>query len=192
MYGDKAISLLKELDRGNDFLAPYNAKLVREVMDEMSDTFDKNADVLESGGETEDTMTCVHVRHGANLFNKRALLAYHFQRLLALKRFRWEFGRELPETILQNLSEEEKAWFTRYCNILGLYMKRLMDGQGSDLTVGQKPPKRLYIQVRCLKDYGDYELEDGTILVLNKGSTYFLQRSQCEKLIQMAVLEQIS
>jgi GINS complex subunit 1 len=134
-------------------------------------------------------MTCIQVRHAALQFNKRTLLSYHYQRLQILKKFRWEFGRELPETIRVNLSDDEKAWFQRYCAILGLYMTKL--GDGIDLTLGQKPPKRLYIQVRCVKDFGDYQLDDGTIVVLSRGSTHFLQRSNCEKLIQQGYLEQI-
>ena len=44
MFGDKAVSLLKDLDRGNDFLTPYNLDLVNEICEEMSDLFDKNKD----------------------------------------------------------------------------------------------------------------------------------------------------
>ena len=70
-------------------------------------------------------------------------------------------------------------------------MGRLNEGRGLDLTLRLKPPKSLCIRVRCLIDYGDYELDDGTIVVLSLGSTHFLQQAQCEKLIQQAVLEQI-
>ena len=50
-------------------------------------------------------------------------------------------------------------------------MSKLNDGRGLDLTLQKKPPKRLYVQVRCLKDYGEYELGDGTSVILSKGST---------------------
>lgn len=71
-------------------------------------------------------------------------------------------------------------------------MRRLNAGSGLDLTVGHKPPKQLYVQVRCLMEYGDYDLDDGTTVILSRGSTHYLQRAQCEKLIQSGVLEQIS
>ena len=99
---------------------------------------------------------------------------------------------QLPDTVAQNITPEEQLWFNRYCANLSVYNTRVLGGHGMDLTLGKKPPKKLYIQVRCLQDYGDYELSDGTIVVLSKGSTHFLLRSQCEKLIQMAVLEQIN
>jgi GINS complex subunit 1 len=70
-------------------------------------------------------------------------------------------------------------------------MSGLNDGKGMDLTLYKKPPKRLYIQVRCLTDYGDYQLEDGTSVVLSKDSTHYLPLAQCEKLIQQGILEQI-
>ena len=148
----------------------------------------------EKSDGSEDILTCIQVRHAALQFNKRALLSYHFQRLQTLKKFRWEFDRELPDSIKQNLSKEEQLWFNKYCAILGLYTQSIqrLSGGKFDLTLGQKPPKRLYIQVRCIRDYGDYELDDGTIVVLSRGSTHFLQRSNCEKLIQQGYLEQIN
>ena len=111
-----------------------------------------------------------------------------------LKRFRWQLGQvaEVPDCIKSCLSEEELQWFSRYCANLGLYMRRLNSGNGLDLTVGHKPPKQLFVQVRCLLEYGDFDLDDGTTVVLSRGSTHYLQRSQCEKLIQSGVLEQIS
>lgn len=116
------------------------------------------------------------------------------ERLQTLKRFRWQLGQlaEVPAFIRKNLSEDEVHWFSRYSANLSLYMRRLNGGTGLDLTVGHKPPKQLYVQVRCLMEYGDYDLDDGTTVVLSRGSTHFLQRSQCEKLIQSGVLEQIS
>ena len=98
----------------------------------------------------------------------------------------------MPQCIQCNLSEEELQWYDRYAGNLGLYMMRLNGGNGLDLTVGHKPPKQLFVQVRCLMEYGDYDLDDGTTVVLSRGSTHFLQRAQCEKLIQSGVLEQIS
>ena len=107
---------------------------------------------------------------------------------------RWQLGQlsEVPICVKECLSEEELKWFNKYSNNLGLYMQRLNEGKGLDLTIGHKPPKQLYVQVRCLMEYGDHELDDGTIVVLSKGSTHYLQRSNCEKLIQSGILEQIS
>lgn len=62
---------------------------------------------------------------------------------------------------------------------------------GVDLLQHSKPPKSLYVEVRVLEDYGDFETEDGQVVVLAKNSTHFLERSQCEKLIRQGVLEHV-
>ena len=93
------------------------------------------------------------------------------RRLEMLKSLRWEFGKDLPMNVLKNLSESERDWFKNYCNNLDSYMSRLNDGRGLDLTLQRKPPKRLYVQVRCLKEYGEFPLDDGTSVILSKDST---------------------
>lgn len=40
-------------------------------------------------------------------------------------------------------------------------------------------------------DYGEFETEDGAILILKKGSMHFLQRSEAEQLIREGVLEHV-
>ena len=94
--------------------------------------------------------------------------------------------------IQANLSDEEKNWFKKYCANLTVFMGRLREGRGLDLTLRLKPPKKLCIRVRCLEGIGEHELEDGTSIMLEKGCTYFLQRSCCEKLIQRGVLEEVA
>lgn len=62
---------------------------------------------------------------------------------------------------------------------------------GVDLLQHTRPPKCLYIEVRVLEDYGDFETEDGQVVVLAKNSTHFLERIHCEKLIRQGVLEHV-
>lgn len=93
------------------------------------------------------------------------------ERIQKLKEFRWQFGSLLPDAVLKNMSEDEVKWYRDYCGVLQNYMRRLNEGRGLDLTLHKKPPKRLYVQVRCLTDYGEFELDDGTSVVLTKGST---------------------
>ncbi|XP_043305723.1 uncharacterized protein LOC122429463 isoform X2 [Cervus canadensis] len=51
-------------------------------------------------------------------------------------------------------------WFNGYKMSLATYMRSLAGDQGLDITQDVKPPKSLYIEVRCLKDYGEFEVED--------------------------------
>ncbi|XP_043762908.1 uncharacterized protein LOC122696855 [Cervus elaphus] len=53
-------------------------------------------------------------------------------------------------------------WFNGYKMSLATYMRSLAGDQGLDITQDVKPPKSLYIEVRCLKDYGEFEVEDET------------------------------
>ncbi|XP_070803986.1 DNA replication complex GINS protein PSF1 isoform X2 [Pituophis catenifer annectens] len=46
-------------------------------------------------------------------------------------------------------------------------------------------------EVRCLKDYGEFEIDDGTTILLKKNSQHFLPRWKCEQLIRQGILEHI-
>ncbi|KAM5304945.1 DNA replication complex GINS protein PSF1 isoform 3-T3 [Glossophaga mutica] len=46
-------------------------------------------------------------------------------------------------------------------------------------------------EVRCLKDFGEFEVDDGTSVLLKKNSQHFLPRWKCEQLIRQGVLEHI-
>jgi GINS complex subunit 1 len=56
----------------------------------------------------------------------------------------------------------------------------------------QSAPKSLYVEVRCVQDYGQLETEDGSIILLKKNTQHFLPRAQCEQLIRQGILEHVS
>lgn len=89
---------------------------------------------------------------------------------MKLKEIRWQLGSVLPAEIRNNLAPHEIRWFIYYCDNLADYMSRLNDRKGLDLTLYKQAPKCLYVQVRCVSNYGDFELEDGTVVVLSRGS----------------------
>ena len=104
---------------------------------------------------------------------------------------RWEFGGTLPQEIKANMSQAESWWFAKYSGVLGRYMRSLGEDGGLNLAVDLKPPKALYIEVRCLMDFGRFELNDGSVLLLKKGGQHFLPRNECEELIRRGVFEHI-
>ena len=104
---------------------------------------------------------------------------------------RWQFGPVLPPEVRSHMCEPEIAFFNQYNKDLAAYMRTVGDGAGIDLTIDQAPPKSLYIQVRCLRDYGELQTDDGTILVLKKNTQHFLPRTQCEQLIQQGYLQHV-
>ncbi|KAK1905313.1 DNA replication complex GINS protein PSF1 [Dissostichus eleginoides] len=99
-----------------------------------------------------------------------------------IRALRWEYGSVLPANVRFHMCAEEKS--------LASFMRSLGGGEGLDITQDMKPPKSLYIQVRCLKDHGELEIDDGTV-ILKKNSQHFLPRWKCEQLIRQGVLEHV-
>ncbi|XP_034351508.1 DNA replication complex GINS protein PSF1 isoform X3 [Arvicanthis niloticus] len=114
-----------------------------------------------------------------------------YDRLLRIRALRWEYGSVLPNTLRFHMSAEEMEWFNHYKKSLATYMRSLGGDEGLDITQDVKPPKSLYIEVRCLKDYGEFEVDDGTSVLLKKNSQHFLPRWKCEQLIRQGVLEHV-
>ncbi|KAM6144341.1 DNA replication complex GINS protein PSF1 isoform 3-T3 [Erethizon dorsatum] len=102
-----------------------------------------------------------------------------------------ELVRELHRAPEGQLPAFNMEWFNQYKKSLATYMRSLGGAEGLDITQDMKPPKSLYIEVRCLKDYGEFEVDDGTSVLLKKNSQHFLPRGKCEQLIRQGVLEHV-
>ncbi|GAB6025009.1 DNA replication complex GINS protein PSF1 [Chamberlinius hualienensis] len=164
MFGNNALELIRELNQNPDSLPAFNDEKFRQVLEEMQSLFEENQ---------LDVAATVNGKDG--LFPS----------------LRWEFGSVLPSNIKSNFSEAEVQWFLQYNRMLAQYMQSIGEGRGLDLTRHLKPPKSLYIKVRCVADYGELETEDGTTVVLKKDTQHFLRRSQCEHLIRQGILEHV-
>lgn len=103
---------------------------------------------------------------------------------------RWDFGSILPAEIKSNLSAAEVDWFSTYSRNIAAYMRSIGD-EGVNLAADLRPPKTLYIEVRCLTDYGRFELNDGSVILLKKDSRHYLPRNECEELIRQGVFQHI-
>ena len=190
MFGEKALELLRELKRSREgTLPPYSEDAVRQVLEEMAALVEQNQLDFRAGGNS--LFSGIQLRHACLERNKRCLLAYVYNRLLQIKAYRWEVGGVLPQDFRLNLCDQEIRWFSGYSRSLARYMKSLDDNAGLDLTQHVQPPKTLYIEVRSLQDYGDFETEDGTLVQLRKNSQHYLLRSHCEHLIKQGILEHI-
>lgn len=75
--------------------------------------------------------------------------------------------------------------------MLARYMRSIGEDGGVNLAMDLSPPKALYIEVKCLLDYGKYELSDGSVLLLQKNGRHFLPRVECEELIRQGVFQHI-
>ncbi len=169
----------------------------------------------------ENLIQSVLVRHATMERIKRCLMAYHHARLAHIKELRWQYGAAIPKGLIifffrllaehpnshvchllleirKNLSEDEITWFAAYCQSLAAFMGAgscASDGGGAggiDITQSLRPPKSLVLEVRCVRDYGEFETENGCILNLTKGSQHLMMRSECESLILQGFLEQVN
>ncbi|XP_075781976.1 DNA replication complex GINS protein PSF1 isoform X2 [Pelodiscus sinensis] len=161
MFGERAVELVRGLHRAADGHLPPFSE-------------DGIRQVLEE-------MKALYEQNQADVYD----------RLLRIRALRWEYGSVLPNDLRFHMSAEEMEWFNQYKKSLATYMRSLGGEEGLDLTQDMKPPKSLYIEVRCLKDHGEFEIEDGTTVLLKKNSQHFLPRWKCEQLIRQGVLEHV-
>uniref|UniRef100_A0A8D0C9Z8 DNA replication complex GINS protein PSF1 n=1 Tax=Salvator merianae TaxID=96440 RepID=A0A8D0C9Z8_SALMN len=193
MFCEKATELIRELHRASDGQLPsFNEDGIRQVLEEMKALYEQNqADVNEAKSGRSELIPTIKVRHCCLLRNRRCIVAYLYDRLLRIRALRWEYGSVLPNAVRYHMSADEMVWFNQYKKSLATYMRSLGGGDGLDLTQDIKPPKSLYIEVRCLKDYGEFEIDDGTTVLLKKNSQHFLPRWKCEQLIRQGILEHV-
>ncbi|XP_035865314.1 DNA replication complex GINS protein PSF1 isoform X1 [Phyllostomus discolor] len=218
MFCNRAMEMVRELQRApQGQLLAFNEDGLRQILEEMKNLYEQNqSDVNEakSGGRS-DLIPTIKFRHCSLLRNRRCTIAYLYDRLLRIRALRWEYGSVLPNVLRFHMSAEEGSpnsglmtrtgpwpvrnwaapqeieWFNHYKKSLATYMRSLGGDEGLDITQDMKPPKSLYIEVRCLKDFGEFEVDDGTPVLLKKNSQHFLPRWKCEQLIRQGVLEHI-
>ncbi len=190
MFGEKALELLRELRRSREgTLPPFNEDVIRQIIEEMRTLFEQNQlEVRATTNGEQGLFSGIQLRHACLERNQRCVLAYVYNRLTKIRDFRWEVGSVLPPDFKLCLCEQEVQWFNRYNRTLANYMRRI---GGIDLTQYMKPPKSTYIEVRCVRDGGELETEDGTVIQLKQDSQHYLPRAQCEHLIQQGTLEHI-
>ncbi|XP_055333504.1 DNA replication complex GINS protein PSF1-like [Paramacrobiotus metropolitanus] len=198
MFCRRAEDLIRSLARAPDeTIPPYNAEAVRLICEEIATIHENN--VEDSGRResllaasqdkaAEDLKNAISFRHLAKERNLRCLIAYHYNRLERLRNLRWSFGGILPRDVRAALSEKEVEWFNSYNTLLTGFMQ---DNSGLNLPAHQKPPQDLYIHVRVLKDFGEYQLEDGSCIQLTKNTRHVLPLMECEDLIRQGILEHV-
>uniref|UniRef100_UPI00358FB0FB DNA replication complex GINS protein PSF1 isoform X3 n=1 Tax=Myxine glutinosa TaxID=7769 RepID=UPI00358FB0FB len=212
MFCEKAVELLRELERASDgLLTPYNEDGVRQVLGELRALYIPNQQDanISRAEERSDLLPTIKFRHCCLLRNKRCLLAYLYNRLMRIKALRWELGSVLPNALRFHLAPDEARivsvlyytrstyslweqpleWFNQYGRSLAKYMHSI-GSEGLDLVQDTLPPKSLFIEVRCLQDYGEFEV-DGSTFLLNRNTQHLLPRAKCEQLIRQGILEHI-
>lgn len=200
----KSFELIKQLDTNFSNaheLTAYNEDNVRFTFEECRTLFTQNqVDVQPVLQGDNSNLPTIQMRHAALQRNKRCLLAYVYTRMNWIASLRFELATVVPpKHIKTNMSDLEVVWFQKYSKTLANYMKSLSQATqtnssniyGIDLTQYTRPPKSLYIHVRCLQDYGDLELSEGHTVSLVKNSQHYLLASDVQDLIKQGTLEHI-
>ncbi|CAI4222543.1 unnamed protein product [Auanema sp. JU1783] len=188
---DKAIQLVQQLKRNPDFLPPYNDDIMRFCAAGVSELYNQCATTFQTvrnSGGTQESLQINAYRHEVIKFVIRCCSAYVNERGKRIKSYRWKYGGVLPMTVKNNLCESEIEFFNKYCTNLATFQVALGEN-GLDLMRYTHPPTTLYLQVRVLMDYGQFETSDGNIVMLKKSSIHSLPRQDCELLIKQGVFE---
>lgn len=176
---------LQRGDRNGTFLASYNAKLVRNCLDDLTNQVQSLQEELQA---VEDaTKPSMQVRPSILLHNaaiqrhKRCLLAYHKVRMDKLqKALLLHQGQELP----QSTNAAEQEFVQDYQQLRQHYAAAVFE---LDIL----PPTSHMVQVRCLQSLGDICLESGRSVQLSKGSLHFVPRADVQDFLQAGAMELI-
>ncbi|KJH43229.1 partner of SLD five, PSF1 [Dictyocaulus viviparus] len=171
---DQAIALLAQMKRSPDIMPPYNEAAMRICIAKMNELYAQNNECvtrLRSQGERasrelEALMIC---RNEALQLIRRCCLAYIHARAERIRSYRWRLGGMLPAAIKNNLCEAEIEFFNEYCSSLAEFQAGIGEN-GVNLLLSTHPPKALYVQVRVLENYGEFETSDGNLVMLQVNS----------------------
>lgn len=201
MYGEKsksvtddAIQLVQQLIRNPDIIPPYNNELMKNCIHQIASLYEENAnDAMAIQSECEDKTQRTHTllaRQSCIDFIKRCCCAYLNKRMERLKALRWKYAGNIPQSIKANLCAAEIQWLNSYEYDLAKFQEEFGDEDNPlNLMTNVKPAKSLFVQVHAVEDYGEFEISDGTVVVLKKNSLHSLPRQDCEMLLKQGVLE---
>ena len=213
MIGDTALSLVQEGARSNatSLLRTYQDESVRLLAREtrsLNEQIQAGTEVLSQIANDDAAVCSLTVAALTMRRNKRALLAYHHQRVELLRDLFWDSGignsgsnlagllassscTSAADQVRRNISPSETDFIRSYANLVREYKSAFIDSV--DLSAGgnlERPPKELHVQVRVLRDVGEIETEQGTV-EFRKGSLVFVRRADVERLLAQGFLEEV-
>lgn len=188
-HGTAGRELLMELQRGDrngTFLASYNAKLVRNCLNDLTNQVQSLQEELQAVQDA--TKPSMQVRPSILLHNaaiqrhKRCLLAYHKVRMDKMqKSVLVHHGQELP----QSTNAAEQEFVQDYQQLRQHYAAAVFE-------LDVLPPTSHMVQVRCLQALGDICLESsGRSVQLSKGSLHYVPRADVQDFLLAGTMELI-
>ncbi|KIJ55503.1 hypothetical protein M422DRAFT_199753 [Sphaerobolus stellatus SS14] len=208
MFGDLAATLIQESRRASltNILPKYNQPLVHAITREVQ-FLDSSLDPLLSPTRNQPLSTgelCALTVYSTSItHNRRALIAYHHQRMNMLKAMYWNAGCALPmmlnsASVRPNLAPAEVDFLREYDDLVKRFRDEFREVSGEE-DLGDlasvdvtgdilTPPKDLHVLVRVVKECGSIATELGTI-EFRMGERYLVRRTDVEHLIIQGYLE---
>jgi len=184
------------LDLG--MLLPYDGPLVRLVIQEQYE-LEKKIRALEDDGVTSPMherwptlIVLVRVVHQ----NKRCLLAYHSQRLSAIRTAYWAAGGAAAHVIAQSrndMSQDEIVYLRSYHDSVVQYRQIVLPADVVDIAMGIEDPPGEYpfITVEAILPLGGPVHTESGLLDFQVGDRYILQKRDIEHLILQGYLREV-
>jgi GINS complex subunit 1 len=193
-HGTAGRELLMELQRGDrngTFLASYNAKLVRNCLNDLTNQVQSLQEELQAVQDA--TKPSMQVRPSILLHNasiqrhKRCLLAYHKVRMDKMQKsiliHHHTAGGELG--LPQSTNAAEQEFVQDYQQLRQRYAAAVFE-------LDVLPPTSQMVQVRCLQALGDICLESsGRSVQLSKGSLHYVPRADVQDFLLAGTMELI-
>ena len=194
----------------NPGIAPFDTKLVNEVIAEISELHSLISHIKESANEAkiakkaaksedEDRLSdseeedeeqmayksSVMLLEAAAFRNRRAVLAYIKNRVDRIVDYRFDEGKNLDKEMQLKLSNSEKTYLKELNSNLAEYFGSTQ----VDVTANIAPTTSLMVQVKGLKDCDELVLDTGS-LSIRKGEYYFIHRNDAEQLVRQGLVEE--
>ena len=171
-FSDEAMSQLKA----------ECAKLYSEVLRLMDGGDARVADLPDA------TKASLVVHHQRVLRNKECALFYLRERLEVLTRLRCEAGSNLPRNVRRHCSPQESQFNAAYDQLYQDFCR----ASRLDPRDSLKPPRDLYVEVRCNVDCGDVQTKHSGTVRMDKGTSHFLRRADVEQLIAQGLVTHVT
>ncbi|XP_019489531.1 PREDICTED: DNA replication complex GINS protein PSF1 [Hipposideros armiger] len=163
MFCEKALELVRELHRAPEGQLPaFNEDGLRQVLEEMKALYEQNqSDVNEAKSGGRSDLIPTIKFRHCSLLRNRRCIV----------------------ACLYDRLLRIRALRWEYGSVLPNALRFHMSAEEVNCSFS--------FQVRCLKDYGEFEVDDGTSVLLKKNSQHFLPRWKCEQLIRQGILEHV-
>uniref|UniRef100_A0AC35TWS8 DNA replication complex GINS protein PSF1 n=1 Tax=Rhabditophanes sp. KR3021 TaxID=114890 RepID=A0AC35TWS8_9BILA len=172
----------------------YEYKLVESCRKGVAEAFENSVSRIKAQRaqlipKTNETATIVFTQKIAADTLVRFGLTYHNERAKRLKKQTKRSCGVLGK-LKDNLSPSERYFAEKYYGLHGKFEGYFAD-YGLNLLTNTNHPKMEYSFYRGTQDYGEVEVSDGRMILVNRDFVHNLPREDAEPLLRAGVLEKV-